>query len=899
MPSMKFCSEAFRRLAAVCATLSAFPVFGASLLRNADMSADDGAGYPLGWHAAVIGGGSRDGIAVVVREVADGPGGRAAKAVEVRFPKGRTFLRQRYFTLVPGETYRFGAQVRTRALGGNKVALTVWDAGWHNEVWSAPFPADTGGEWQKVEWCGAVPGVDTNGFTFAVAGQTGENPETKVEFCELFFEPVSDAARAGSRPVATSALAAIPNRIVPIWPKLSEVSVRAAEMEFYLPRIPPPGRTELRVSVDGAEKGRAALGAGRRAKVRLGDLPTGVHALAVRAVDAAGVVFAESAYRIEVRERPKAAHAAKRLNNFVDELHAGPLADGKVAFECPRDGWVWISFDRAGGNPEGRLDGEAEPVVKRRPLERRIEAMRYLAVGQHVLEVSGADGGKVRIHAVKRLVTDPWRLTGEPADLSSYRYPSIFYRRYFYGAFNTVNPRNWREKPDAQTAADEAFYADRGMRVISQVSFAPEADGRIDAAATFAKLTSPKAAADGFEMEVDENGIYVPRSLHNAYAEALWRIVSERPGQSYDTDWCDAPGKVFDDPPGQASEIAAVVNTGCGTGMLFPETYSAPLVDFAESIEKGEGHFRRFARSVTDMVPAARGSVLFFFATYIDLGVWSDYPCPETDIKYHYDHFIRTLATDGDFAEALGGIALCGTRSGEEETVRWLARCIRHYCVEGRTDSLSERYGIRHLPGIVRNCDFADGLEGWTARPADGGGVQAEKIKGYGTGIQRRKKVPEGTGDGVAVFTHSDAGPNRLEQRLSGLGPGRYYALIYCTADYDDVMKRGGDKVEEAFSSALEGATELKELAFTRHKQSSATGIGGRKIRLVIDRRVFRADAKEATLAFTDWKSPGESGAPAGTRRVLNYVVFRPYYCEGEKDIVFLRRAYSIKGGAK
>ena len=143
------------------------------------------------------------------------------------------------------------------------------------------------------------------------------------------------------------------------------------------------------------------------------------------------------------------------------------------------------------------------------------------------------------------------------------------------------------------------------------------------------------------------------------------------------------------------------------------------------------------------------------------------------------------------------------------------------------------------------------------------------------------------------------SGPNRLEQRLSGLEPGRYYALIYCTADYDDVMKRGGDKVEEAFSSALEGATELKELAFTRHKQSSAKGAGGRKIRLVIDRRVFRADAKEATLAFTDWKSPGESGAPAGTRRVLNYVVFRPYYCEGEKDIVFLRRAYSIKGGAK
>ena len=898
MPNMKFYSEAFRLLAAICATLSAFPVFGAGLLRNADMSVDDGAGYPLGWHAAVIGTDMRDGISVVAREVPDGPGGRVAKAVEVRFPKSRVFLRQRYFTLVPGEKYRFGAQVRTRALGANKVALTVWDAGWHNEVWSESFPVDTGGEWRSVEWEGAVPGVSSNGFTFAVAGVTGETPEAKVEFCDLFFEPASDAARAGSRTVEASSLAMVPNRIVPVWPKLAEVPEKDAVMAFYLPRIPPPGRLEICVSVDGVERGRSPLGADRRAKVSLGDLEAGGHTMAVSAIDAAGSVLAESSYAIRVRARP-VKHCGRRLNNFVDELYAGDLVDGRIAFNCPRDGFVWISFDRAGGNPEGRLDGDRTAAVRRRPGEKRIEAMRHLAEGPHVLDISGADGGFVRIHAVKRLVSDPWRLTSEPANLSSYVYPAPFYRLYFYGAFNTVNPRNWREKPGAHEAEAEAFYSDRGVRMISQVSFAPEADGRADADRTYNVLTAPKAARDGFEMEVDENGIYVPRGLHNAYAEAMWRIVADKPDQPYFTDWCDAPGKLFDDPPGQASEIAAVVNTGNGTGMLFPETYSAPLVDLAESIRNGEGHFKRFAKSVIDMVPAARGSILFFFATYIDLGVWSDYPCPETDIKYHYDHFIRTLATDGDFAKALGGISLCGTRSGEEETLRWLARCIRHYCVEGRTDCLADRYGIRHLPGIVKNCDFSDGLDGWSALPAQGGGIVAEKIKGYGTGVQRRKKVPDGTGDGVAVFTHSEAGPNRLEQRLCGLEPGRHYALIYCTADYEDVMKRGGEKVEEAFSSALEGATEVKELAFTRHKQSGAKGAGGRKIRLVIDRRVFRAENETATLAFFDWKSPGESGASAGVKRVLNYVVFRPYYVESEKEVKFLCRIFSDKGGAK
>lgn len=153
------------------------------------------------------------------------------------------------------------------------------------------------------------------------------------------------------------------------------------------------------------------------------------------------------------------------------------------------------------------------------------------------------------------------------------------------------------------------------------------------------------------------------------------------------------------------SAISAIVNSGDGRGLLVLEVYS-PALDDPERAYRWEGHFVRFARDAERLVPAARGKNLFFFATYIDLGSWCDYPAPEADVKAHYAHFLHSIATSNVFADVVSGLALGGLGNGEEETVRWFARCVRHYAVEGRTDDLAERYGFAYLPKLVRNCDI-------------------------------------------------------------------------------------------------------------------------------------------------------------------------------------------------
>ena len=164
----------------------------------------------------------------------------------------------------------------------------------------------------------------------------------------------------------------------------------------------------------------------------------------------------------------------------------------------------------------------------------------------------------------------------------------------------------------------------------------------------------------------------------------------------------------------------------------------------------------------------------------------------------------------------------------------------------------------------------------------DGEGRDCRRApENYGFRVQRRQSVPNGYGDGVAVFTTRPDRPNELSQDISGLQPGKLYALLFCVADRDDVLakddKTRGLKSPLAFSARLEGAAELENLRYE-------TVSGGKaKVGMRLIRYVFRADSDKARLVFTDRKDDG-SAAPEGFQQVLNYVSFMPYYVESPDE---------------
>ena len=119
---------------------------------------------------------------------------------------------------------------------------------------------------------------------------------------------------------------------------------------------------------------------------------------------------------------------------------------------------------------------------------------------------------------------------------------------------------------------------------------------------------------------------------------------------------------------------------------------------------------------------------------------------------------------------------------GEEEDVRWIARLFRHYCLEGRTNRLSDDYGYAYVPAHVSNGDFSKGLSGWTAAPAVAGGVEARTVKTWGSKALCIRGQSE-VGDTAAVFRRSEKGASFLRTKVSGLKPGSLYSFKYAVGD--------------------------------------------------------------------------------------------------------------------
>ena len=243
-----------------------------------------------------------------------------------------------------------------------------------------------------------------------------------------------------------------------------------------------------------------------------------------------------------------------------------------------------------------------------------------------------------------------------------------------------------------------------------------------------------------------------------------------------------------------------------------------------------------------------------------------------------YDRYVRRLATDPEFAD-VGGLGM-STLACDEEIARWVGILAHHYCIEGRTDSLAERYGWKYCTGIVKNGDFIEALKHWTAESAEPDGISHMRRHGYGgkRGQCRMARTTMESGENFALFVRSGKGANRLSQRIEGLVPGGLYKLVYATADYDDVLRPGGRRPSpENLAVSLSSAEMLPELSWITEVPDARTASRAAKrgnaphCVTVTHRCVFRAASSAAELAFDD------SPAAPGVRTLLNYVSITPY----------------------
>ena len=823
---------------------------GDNILRNTDF-AGDGLDGCLNWAVRDT---LRESMKVLKGE---GPGG--CDALRVDIPSGRRLMQDR-IRLAEGEPHRLSVFVRTKGLAPNSVRFMVWDDWWSKSIIVGHLPSDTQGEWRELSWEG--PMIPTKGGTY-VFGFYVDKPEGLVPFdiAAPALVPLSDAAKA--KAVPTPEQRPVEARIVPISPRLCDVDDRTGKMAFYYPGVldGAPGDHVLEATVDGTCVKRAALRDDARAEVAFGALAEGPHRLAVRLLRGTAEIAANDYAIRAVRHAPA---SGRRLNNFVTEYLRTEAKEGTFRFNNPRPGWVYLSVDRADVGAEGFLDGGAEPVLRFRPGE-RFETMRNLDVGDHVLTLKGTVGGRLRVHGVLAFRAAS---SGNPldmeTDLVNYRYGREFYRKNTVGCFNMLGCYDLDVKMPRFSE-----YRERGIELSGVCALPSFSDPYFDRKKLHVKLFDNQARRGGFRLSVDEGAINHPRLAHYNVAEEVW-LAAEEPGP-IDFWWCDAMTRTFGDPKVQASEIAAIANSGRGRGLLWSETYFSVLPD-EQAAYAQEDHYVRLLKSVTDMVPVSPAPLGLYLGGYIEVGGWNNYSSPKGDIKVLYDHVFRRFATDPAFAD-LGGLGLTAFWHLDEELMRWVTKVWRHYALDGATDSLAAAYGYRYNPNCLKDPDFENGLVGWEAHPAADGALVATALKGYGATVQARKDVPKGFGDTAALFTRGAGRGSLLRTKLTGLRPGELYSVSYYVADFATAEKAaasGKKKTDigpapEIQFSVEDGGRELIQLATRRTNPKHPCRTY---------RNVFRATAAEATVTFDD------AAAATGARTLLNGICVRPYFID-------------------
>ncbi|MGI6355264.1 MAG: hypothetical protein GX937_03640 [Lentisphaerae bacterium] len=142
------------------------------------------------------------------------------------------------------------------------------------------------------------------------------------------------------------------------------------------------------------------------------------------------------------------------------------------------------------------------------------------------------------------------------------------------------------------------------------------------------------------------------------------------------------------------------------------------------------------------------------------------------------------LANAPEF-NGLRGIAHWIVRYARPETVAWLAMLNRHYCIDGNTDLLSKRLGMKYGLAHVKNPDFTSGTEHWRLEAAEKDSMVLTEVKDWGFGRGTCNAAPDG--DAVLLMKRVPGKVNRLCQTLTGLVPGKWYELQVRVADYDDI----------------------------------------------------------------------------------------------------------------
>lgn len=578
-----------------------------------------------------------------------------------------------------------------------------------------------------------------------------------------------------------------------------------------------------------------------------------------------------------------AEQQGRHLNNLVTEiLRIESLRvneESPISFLNPRDGWVYISL-RAKLNAGQYIElAIADTAILRldTPNPQQAETMRWLTKGEHKLRLRASGAASVDLLQVHTMPETHFvRFPQEPRfpELGVFDWPWL--KAHVLSSVNTVVGF-----PGEKTEEGIEEWTASGRKFISYGSL-PHDPGLTGPAAFDYWYKNP-----GFQdarlsgMIADEfSGRQHP--LYPAWIEGM-RLLGEAAkgsGKAFYA-YCGGPG-MYSRP-----EARSLVRTVFDSGFYMAwERYhhEMPSLDEARAfmdallgkeMTKWRAAFPECQRQIV--------LVLGIFATGPDLDVQ-----PDANYKVWMDMQMQYLATHPQF-DGLFGVHWWYSGAASEELLRWQNALYRHYCIEGATDLLSERFGWTYMLDHVRDPDFYQGLDAWTAEPAAQDSLKTGYLERYAEIENRywhRGGYPDDPAGNTYLWMKRQANaPNKVSQEIGSLVTGARYTVQMITADYADIVAGRSEEKRHAVALEVDGAEVLPEGSYRSIPVSSPWSHEQLPFKngpawFNHHRVMFRASAPQARLTISDWAAPTEPGGPAGQELMINYIQLQPYFEE-------------------
>jgi hypothetical protein len=587
----------------------------------------------------------------------------------------------------------------------------------------------------------------------------------------------------------------------------------------------------------------------------------------------------------------------KVLNNLVTELLRGATpslpATGEWRLVNPRDGWVfistsatiqgqgkaWITLKKTGKDKASGAGQKGESnvsIVHDQPgATTTRETMRFMAAGEYRLSF-GSEGKAVLESLVVRAIPELifCKFGYDPLVAPDGPYNWTFLQKHVLPHVNCIVGSGG---PEQRTAAEA--WKRQGKRWLVECAV-PGLDGAATVSADQAYhfwAHNPGMAEPLLDGVIADE--FADRKLgakYTAWGEAVRKIrATERFQAKQFYPYCTS---LYGDPLSEEF-VRTVIQAGYRFAWekYFPEP---PTESQAQQVL--ETKLTAEMQSWQEALPGCAGNLVLCFG-YMSIPITETLNLnPEVDYKVWMDMQFHEAATDPAF-EGLYGLMEYTSGYADEETVRWAAKLYRHYGIDGATELLSRKYGYQYHPDLLKNPDFADGTDFWTVEPAESGSAEARVMKGLGWLEGRYPRTS--MGDTFLWTRRSEHKPNTFSQLIRNLRPGQLYSLKMITADFQELSCGQSAQQKHAVSITLDSVQPVEEKSFQHpvannyaHELGAFTGPN--KAWMNYHYQVFRAKARTAKLAISDWTSSIKPGGPAGQQLMFNFIEVQPYLAE-------------------